>query len=200
MKTLMACLASLLLVAASFEPTSFWQDDKADEEKETNLLVNGSFEEGPDPAPQGVAWFDEGATDIKGWTVTRGRISYVSTLWQQHADGKRGLDLHGNPGFGGIKQTFKTKKDQKYRVTFAMAGSPGGKVAKKELGVSAAGKEEKFVFDSTDKNSKDMGWATQVWDFVATDGETTLEFYTLMTDDENFGPALDKVSVAAVTD
>jgi choice-of-anchor C domain-containing protein len=199
MKNFVASLATLLLVASSFALSWSTQDDKADEEKQPNLLVNGSFEEGPDPGPRGVTWFNEGATDIKGWTVTRGQISYVSTMWQ-HADGKRALDLHGSPGFGGIKQTFKTKKDQKYRVTFAMAGSPGGRVAKKELGVSAAGKEEKFVFDSTDKNAKDMGWATQVWDFVATDDETTVEFYTLMTEDENFGPALDKVSVAPVTD
>src|SRR5712691_2108634 len=127
MKIFIACLASLLLVASSFGPAWPGQDDKADEEKEANLLVNGSFEEGPDPGAQGVTWFNEGATDIKGWTVTRGQISYISTRWQ-HADGKRALDLHGSPGFGGIKQTFKTKKDQKYRVTFAMAGSPGGRV------------------------------------------------------------------------
>jgi choice-of-anchor C domain-containing protein len=197
MRTFVAGLAGALLLFAFLGAGFSGQDDKADEPKEINLLVNGSFEEGPDPGPQGVTWFNEGATDIKGWTVSRGQISYVSTMWQ-HAEGKRALDLHGSPGFGGVKQTFKTKKGQKYRVTFSLAGSPGGKVAKKELGVSAAGKEEKFIFDSTDKTAKDMGWSTQVWDFVASDPETTIEFYTLMTDDEYCGPALDKVSVAPV--
>src|SRR5260370_41188947 len=134
MKAIVAGLAAVFLLAAPFSLGSGWQDDKDHGEKETNVLVNGSFEEGPDPGPQGVTWFNEGATDIKGWTVTRGQISYVSTMWQ-HADGKRALDLHGAPGFGGIKQTFKTKKGQKYRVTFALAGSPGGKLPKKELRV-----------------------------------------------------------------
>lgn len=193
MRRMYYALAAVLLLLSGMGYVTARQ--VVDEEKETNLLVNGSFEEGPERNSGGITWLNEGATDIKGWTVSRGQISYVGSFWQ-HADGKRSLDLHGNPGFGGIKQTFKTKKGQKYRVTFAMAGSPGGKNPKKELGVFAAGKEEKFIFDQTDKTPQDMGWTTQVWDFVATGDETTLEFRSLMTDDDTYGPALDKVSVA----
>lgn len=195
MKTMSACLACGLVLAVAAPGRLPGHDDPPAEEKEPNLLVNGSFEEGPDPKT--FVWFNEGATDIKGWTVSRGQLSYVSAYWQ-HADGKRSLDMHGGPGFGGIKQTFKTKKGQKYRVSFSLAGNPLGLVATKELGVSAAGKEEKFTFDTTGKTTTDMGWTNQAWDFVATGAETTLEFYTTMTEDGNCGPALDKVSVKPV--
>src|SRR5947208_3622044 len=94
------------------------QDDKQAKEKDANLLVNGSFEEGPDPGEQGWKPLDKGSKAIKGWEVTRGQIDLVSTHWEA-ADGKRSIDLHGSPGYGGVKQTFKTKKGQKYQVTFA---------------------------------------------------------------------------------
>jgi hypothetical protein len=89
-------------------------------------------------------------------------------------------------------------KGQKYRVSFSLAGNCNGEVAEKKLGVKAAGKDEKFSFDTTGKSHTDMGWTTQLWDFTAIDKETTLEFYTLMDQDPNCGPALDNVSVVPV--
>lgn len=161
-------------------------------EKAPNLLVNGSFEEGPEVD----TWVsvNEGSNTIKGWVVTRGQIDYVNIYWVA-ADGKRSIDLHGSPGFGGIKQTFTTKKGQKYRVTFALAGNPEGSVAEKKLGVSAADQKEEFTFDATGKKKSDMGWVTKKWEFKADGTETTLEFYTLMTEDPSCGPTLDNVSV-----
>ena len=44
----------------------------AGEDKPRNLLVNGSFEEGPDAGD--FLPLDPGATDIKGWAVTRAQI------------------------------------------------------------------------------------------------------------------------------
>ncbi len=168
-------------------------DDKK-EDKDANLLVNGSFEEGPDTGEQGWKPLEKGSKDIKGWEVTRGQIDYVSSYWEA-AEGKHSVDLHGSPGYGGIKQTFKTKKGQKYRVTFSLAGNPSGTVPLKKLGVKAADKEEEFTFSTEGKTATDMGWATQVFNFTAKGPETTLEFYTLMTEDPNCGPALDNVSV-----
>jgi len=164
-------------------------------EKPVNLLVNGSFEEGPDVDK----WLpvNEGSKDIKGWVVTRGQIDIVGSYWAA-ADGKRCIDLHGSPGLGGIKQSFATKKGQKYRVTFAFAGNPEGTNKIKKMGVSAAGQKEEFTFDTTDKKKDDMGWETKKWEFKANDKETTLEFYTLMTDDTSCGPALDNVSVIEI--
>ena len=38
-----------------------------------NLIVNGSFEEGPDD-PGEYKSLDKGSEEIKGWKVTRGQI------------------------------------------------------------------------------------------------------------------------------
>jgi choice-of-anchor C domain-containing protein len=192
-----ACLAGAFLLAVVFGSLATGDDQKQDKDK--NLLQNGSFEEGPEPNENGFISLDEGSKDIKGWAVIRGQIDYIGSYWQ-HADGKRSLDLHGSPGFGGVKQTFATKKGKKYRVSFSLAGNVDGGVPEKKLGVKAAGKEEKFSFDTTGKSRTDMGWTTQVWDFTATEDETTLELFTLMDEDPNCGPALDNVSVVAVED
>jgi choice-of-anchor C domain-containing protein len=169
-------------------------------DKTDNLLMNGSFEEGPEPAGQGFTLLEKGSTVIRGWQVTQGNIDYVGSYWQP-ADGKRSIDLNGTVR-GGIGQTFKTKKGQKYRVTFSMAGNPNPdeKPALKRLGVSAAGKSAEFDFDTTGRSFKDMGWVTRTWEFTAVAGETTLEFYSLSEERKGCGPTLDNVSVSEVQD
>ena len=129
--------------------------------------------------------------------MTRGQVDYLESHWQA-ADGKRSLDLHGSPGYGGVAQTFKTKKGQQYRVTFSLAGSPGCEVPNKKVAVSAAGKSQEFSFDSTGKTTTKMGWVTKTWDFEAVANETTLEIYTLEKTDPFTGPALDNVRVVAI--
>jgi choice-of-anchor C domain-containing protein len=187
-------IATVALVALIL-PTGTFSQEKKPAEAGKNLIVNGSFEEGPEPG--GFKSLDEGSTDIKGWKVIRGQIDYIGSYWKS-ADGQRSLDLHGSPGFGGVSQTFKTKKGQKYRVTFSMAGNPEGGPDEKKLGVSAAGKKAEFTFDAAGKTKDDMGWATKTWDFTATDDETTLEIYTLLTENDACGPTLDNVAVRAL--
>jgi choice-of-anchor C domain-containing protein len=190
MKTLaLTCAATMTAALLAAAPAP--KDDKP-----VNLITNGSFEDGPDPGD--FKSLDEGATDIKGWVVTRGQIDYVGAYWKA-ADGKRSLDLHGSPGFGGVKQAFKTKKGQKYKVSFSLAANPEGQVKAKKLGVQAAGQKETFTADATGKSTDDMGWQAKEWTFTAEAEETTLEFYTLETEDPNCGPALDNVSVVAVS-
>src|SRR5262245_61658516 len=168
------------------------------EEKSKNLLVNGSFEDGPDAGD--FLPLDPGSTDIKGWTVTRAQIDYIGGHWKS-ADGSRSVDLHGSPGLGGVKQVFATTKGRKYKVTFSMAANPNfqpesGPV--KILCVRAAGKKEAFSFDAAEKTVAEMGWVTKTWEFTAIGEETTLEFHTLESDDPSCGPALDNVSVLPV--
>jgi choice-of-anchor C domain-containing protein len=162
-----------------------------------NLLRNGSFEEGPEIGPEGWKPLDEDSVEIKGWVVTRGQIDITGSALPA-AKGKRSVDLHGTPGFGGIKQTFVTKIGQKYRVTFALAGNPLGEQAVKVMGVRAGGQKEEFTFDTTGKSKDDLGWVTKTWDFTAVGTETTLEFHTKMTQDSFCGPKIDNVSVVAV--
>jgi choice-of-anchor C domain-containing protein len=156
----------------------------------TNLLVNGSFEEGDDPGQ--FKPLDKGSTHIKGWTVTRGQIDYVGTYWQA-ADGKRSIDLHGSPGYGGIEQTFATKKGQRYRVTFSLAGTPG--TGAKRIAVRAAGKKGEFICNGIRATKMKMGWELHSWEFTAAADRTTLEIHTLETTDPEQGPVLDNVCV-----
>jgi choice-of-anchor C domain-containing protein len=168
-------------------------------ERARNLLVNGSFEEGPEIPKGGDAFIqlENGSTALTGWVVSQGRISVVDSAHWKAADGKRSLDLNATMP-GAISQTFKTKKGQKYRVTFALAGHPNAPPTEKKLQVSAAGKKTEFTFDTTGKKTNDMGWVSKTWEFTAEADETTLEFLSLTEGDA--GPALDDVVVAAISD
>jgi choice-of-anchor C domain-containing protein len=188
--TLLASVAALLFFSADRGAGVPANPKKS---KPANLLVNGSFEEGPDP--EKFKPLDKGSTAIKGWTVTRGQIDYIGTFWQA-ADGKRSIDLHGSPGYGGVQQTFDTDKGKKYRVTFSLACTPGTGV--KKVAVRAAGKKGEFRCDGSKATYENMGWKTHTWQFKAVADKTTLEIHTLETTDPERGPALDNVSVVAV--
>src|SRR6478735_7089945 len=74
-------------------------------------------------------------TALKGWVVTRGQIDICQEkdgAWKAAA-GKRSLDLHGSPGFGGVKQTLETRAGKKYRVTFQMTGNPQANLTEARL-------------------------------------------------------------------
>ena len=160
--------------------------------KKVNLLTNGSFEQGPVLG----TWLalNPGSKEITGWVVTRGQIDLVGSHWAA-AEGKRSIDLHGSPGFGGVSQTFATTAGKTYVVTFMLAGNPDGSVPKKTMGASAAGKSATFTFDAAGKTHKAPGWKKQSWRFTAKAKKTTLELYTLMKNDDACGPILDDVSV-----
>ena len=155
-----------------------------------NLLDNGGFEEGP-PVERRVN-LEEDATTIKGWTVTRGPIGLLGEP-AKAAQGRRCLDLHGASGFGGIKQSFVTTKDRKYRLTFAL--SAGVKGGEKKVGVRAAGQKASFLVKGQPAALDQLTWTTQTWDFTAAAEETILEIHTLMVDDPQTGPLLDDVRV-----
>jgi choice-of-anchor C domain-containing protein len=163
-----------------------------------NLLRNGDFELGPDV--EKFASLDKDSTAIPDWTVTRAQIDYVIAPWKP-AHGARSIDLHGSPGYGGIRQSFKTTKGHRYRLTFSMAGAPqsvSGEGGVKSLAVSAAGKQQNFSFDTAGKSSANMGWADKEWEFDATDAMTTLEFHTLENRDPSNGPTIDHARVVSV--
>jgi choice-of-anchor C domain-containing protein len=156
-----------------------------------NLVVNGSFEEGPEEIGP-FKPLDKGSTAIKGWTVTRGQIDLIGTFWKS-AEGKRSIDLHGSPGHGGIAQTFKTKKGAKYRVEFQLATTPGA--GQRSVIVEAAGESKEFDVDDKGRTLQEMKWTKMTWEFSATATETTLEIRTSGKGDAEQGPALDDVVV-----
>lgn len=158
-----------------------------------NLLINPSFEAGPTIPGQGYLPLNAGATDITGWTVTRGQIDLVGPHWQSgHAS--RSLDLNGSPGTGGVSQTFPTIPGHSYTVTFRLAGNPGNAPTIKLLRVTAAGAQADLEFNITGASYGNMRWARKIWNFQAVSDTTTIEFYSLLPSGVA-GPALDDVSV-----
>src|SRR5262249_3746130 len=115
-----------------------------------NLIVNGSFEDGLE-FEGSFSPLDEDSVEVRGWVVTRGQIDLLQETDGKYkaAHGNRSLDLHGSPGFGGVKQPFVTKVGQKYKVTFGMSGNPGVGHETVQMAVRAAGKKEVFEFDMT---------------------------------------------------
>jgi hypothetical protein len=87
----------------------------AAKQRSQNLLINGSFEEGPETPNDGVHNFEpeKGSTDIKGWVVTEMFMSPVDSAYWRPIHGKRSCALAWKAGAargGGISQDFKTKK------------------------------------------------------------------------------------------
>jgi choice-of-anchor C domain-containing protein len=165
-----------------------------------NLVVNGSFEDGP-KLDASFLPVDEDSVAIRGWVVTRGQIDILqeSGGQQKAADGKRSLDLHGSPGFGGVEQAFTTKAGQKYKLSFSMSGNPGLDYRTVQMAVRAAGKKQVFEFDMTGVTLDDLKWETKTGEFTAVNAITILEFRTAMTTAHPFGgPLLDDVKVVAV--
>lgn len=156
-----------------------------------NLLVNGSFEDGPDDVGEYKS-LDKGSDAIKGWKVTRGQIDLIGTFFVA-AHGSRCIDLHGSPGYGGVEQTFKTKKGAKYKVELQLAATPGG--GERGIWVEAAGDKKKFEADPGDGTKEKLKWTKVTWEFTAMGDETTLEIYTTEKGDQNAGPIIDEVSV-----
>jgi choice-of-anchor C domain-containing protein len=157
-----------------------------------NLLVNGSFEDGPDDIGEYKS-LDKGADAIKGWKVTRGQIDLIGTFWTS-AHGSRSLDLHGSPGYGGVEQTFKTKKGTKYKVELQLAATPES--GDRSVWVAAAGDKKQFEVNSGDGTREKMKWMKVSWEFTAAGDETTLEVYTTEKGDDFRGPAIDEVTVS----
>ena len=85
----------LLLVAlTALLWTGAWAAENGPE-----LIVNGSFEKGPEAAGDGDVRLDPGSTAIEGWTVINGSIDSVGSSWLC-SDGTRCLDLEGEAAFG----------------------------------------------------------------------------------------------------
>jgi choice-of-anchor C domain-containing protein len=156
-----------------------------------NLLVNGSFEDGTEDIGPFLS-LDKGSESIKGWQVTRGQIDWVGTYFTA-ADGKRTIDLLGSPGYGGVAQTFKTKKGTKYTVELKLAATPGG--GARAIVLEAGDGKKTFDADPKDSTPDNLNWQKVSWEFTATGDQTTLEIYTTEKGDDARGPVIDDVSV-----
>ena len=159
-----------------------------------NLIKNGSFEAGTSPGS--YLTIKAGSDDLSDWTVSKGTVDIVGTLWQA-SDGSRSIDMDGT-SFGAISQAVATDPGKTYAVTFDLSGNGYGPPAIKQLQLSAAGSSAQYSFDMAKRPYHSMGWQTHSWQFVAKDKSTTIRFESLDTENGYFGPIIDDVRVQAV--
>ncbi len=162
-------------------------------EKNTNLIVNGSFEAAD--CGSYITVSPPGSSSLPSWTVTEGTVDCVGSYFVA-ADGQNSVDLGGLEK-GGISQTLATTIGNHYQVTFDMAGNPCSTDAKL-MNVSVAGESRNFQFDMTGHSHQNMGWVTESFAFTAKESQTTLTF--TQVNDKNCGMAIDNVRVVSLTD
>jgi choice-of-anchor C domain-containing protein len=161
-------------------------------------FTNGSFELAT--ADPGVfTTVGVGSTLIPGWEVFGSNIDYIGTFWQA-SDGVSSVDLNGNNGPGGIRQTFDTVTGQRYQVTFDYAAHHVSEDDVFTLRMSAAGMFLDMSYHPVPGSTRaDMRWREQHFTFLATGDVSTLSFLSLTTD-PRFGPAIDHVTVTPFGD
>ncbi|NHZ84580.1 MAG: choice-of-anchor C family protein [Planctomycetia bacterium] len=159
-----------------------------------NLLVNGSFEEGPSVGS--FKLFSKG-DGIPGWKVTRATVDLVGDYFNS-ADGSNSLDLNGT-SYGELQQKFSTKKGKQYMLSFYLAGNPGGGPIIKKMLVTIGNKSEEYQFDITGRNIREMGWEHHELIFTAKDKSTILIFESNhKSGPAAAGPVIDNVKVFAI--
>ena len=129
------------------------------------LIVNGDFEQGPDPAPT-YRRLPAGGISIPGWVVTGGSIDHVSSTYWQSVSGLRNVDLSGWTA-GSITQSINGLiVDQPYRLSFRLAGNPDCGTPVKSMSVVIDNVAHAFTFDATGGSHADLMWTAKDFRFV----------------------------------
>jgi choice-of-anchor C domain-containing protein len=162
-------------------------------------FTNGSFELGSvDPGMYQT--LGVGSTAITGWEVIGSNIDYVGSFWQA-SDGSRSLDLNGNNGPGGIRQTFDTVAGQAYAVLIDVAAHHPPGLDRFQLHVDFNGLRSGLGFGvDPDSTPADMHWRTFIFGwYIATGDLSTLSIIS-DTADPVYGPAIDNIRVVRPED
>lgn len=188
---------------------------------QTNLIVNGSFEQNPVGAPNNYGdWIrlNPGSTFLTGWTVgafgsgpVYGVDWHLGTGTPRPAqDGLRMIDLNidgtggQGSGQGTISQTFATATNSRYTLSFWMAGpssaSQGGTLNPRQVVVDISGSPP-LVFEVPASDPTVTTWYRKELTFTATTAATTLMFAPPSGTGANgyWGAFLDNVSVTQAT-
>ena len=164
-------------------------------------FTNGSFELGSvDPGVYQT--LGVGSTAITGWEVIGSNIDYVGSFWQA-SDGSRSLDLNGNSGPGGIRQTFDTVAGQQYAVIMDIAAHHPPGHDRFALRIDLNGVISSVGFGPDPGSTRDdMRWNSGLfvagW-VTATSDHMTLSIFS-ETNDPVYGPAIDNVRIVTPDD
>ena len=158
-------------------------------------FINGSFETASVNPGASFVTLPSGNTQITGWEAFIASVDYIGTFWQA-AEGNRSVDLNGNQGMAGIRQTFDTEVGRTYIVDFALAGNPDGTPTTKTLNVFSGAFIQGYTFSTVGATRADMNWVYKSFTFKATSTSSVLTFQST-TPSVFFGPVIDDVSVRA---
>jgi choice-of-anchor C domain-containing protein len=159
----------------------------------SNLLINGGFDQGPQPAS--FATYAKGSRAIPGWVVTMGTVDIIGPNWRDADGGHNAIDMDGTPGPGAIAQSFATTRGAKYTVSFALASNPECGMTIKRLLVTAGNAIRRYYFDASHASTAHMGWQSKSFAFTAGGARSTLTFTSLDLNGSLCGPAIDAVRV-----
>jgi choice-of-anchor C domain-containing protein len=128
-----------------------------------NLIQNGDFE----TPVVGPAWRVFTPTlPPDGWNVLAGNVEIVGTAFQA-ASGQQSLDLDGTQP-GGIVQAIAAETGKVYKLSFCLAGNPGGGAKIKPMQVKWNDEVlATLSFDTSDKTFQAMGWQGYTIDIPA---------------------------------
>lgn len=173
-----------------------------------NLLVNGSFETGPNIGGGFLNLFG-GSTVITGWTVGGLAVDYCSSGTWNISHGVRNIDLDGSVGnpypTGSIFQTFATTIGQSYLVTFDLSGNPAGGPLVKQVQVSAGATSQVFSHNIgaivPANLPLSITYQQQQFTFTAIANTSTLTFTSLTPQSgiTGYGAVIDNVFVSSST-
>jgi choice-of-anchor C domain-containing protein len=173
----------------------------------TNLIVNGSFENGNYYTPQWQRLF-AGSTDLSNWTIGGVGVDWhvatdnpaLNPALTGHEfgpaqDGSLVIDFHLDGDFNGtISQTFATSAGTTYQVSFYLAGVDWFSNPR-DIQVDVNGDTK--IFSQAASDPLNLVWGIKEFQFNATGSTATLTFSC--TDvDGYWGPLLDNVSVEVV--
>jgi hypothetical protein len=167
----------------------------------TNLVVNGSFENGVDPAGAALLATDD-TTSIAGWNVLADGINYVDNSVWAAADGSRSVELATVNGNGGIWQRVNGfTAGYRYRLTFNVSANPFDPATRPKpsrVNVSiTGGVAQIYSYTLTDANTvSNMLYDTVSYDFTAGGAAQNMQFRSLVSTE--YGPVIDAVSVSVV--
>ena len=167
----------------------------------TNLVTNGSFEQGINPA--GTTFLDtDDTTSITGWKVLTTGINYVDNSAWNAASGSRSVELSTDAGRGGIWQRVEGfSVGYRYRLTFDVSANPNDPALRPKesrLITTLSGMGAKLnIYTLNDVNtSTNMLYQTVSYDFIATGTGLNLSFRSSAA--PIYGPVIDSVSISVV--
>ena len=166
-----------------------------------NLVVNGSFELGIDPAGQ-TQLVDGDITSLTGWRVLAVGVNYADSSAWDAADGTRSVELNGQGQLGGIVQrVFGFNPGRTYRLRYDVSANPFDPnprpKASRVIASISGGNVDIFTYTLNDINTAgNMLYTTVSYDFVAGNTFRDVQFRSLTTG--TYGPVIDAVSITIV--